>query len=80
MRNRIKNYIKGGSMEEDIKFGITDLDKMLENCDGYMLCISVLKDDRITPYFLTKNYPKLDMMKQMKKFRDMALEKLEEEE
>ena len=67
-------------MEGEHKFGIADLEKVLENATGYMIAVSILKDDKVTPYFLTDNYPKLDMMKQMKKLREIAIEKLEEEE
>jgi len=66
-------------MESENKFGVSDLEKVLENADGYMICVSVLKDEKLTPFFLTNNYPKLDMMKQMKRLREMAIEKLEEE-
>jgi len=78
MKNRLTKYYKGDNMEE--KFGIGELMKVLESADGYMIAISILKDEKVTPYFITHNYPKLDIMKQMKKLREQAIEKLEEEE
>jgi hypothetical protein len=79
MRNRIKQYYKGGNMESENKFGVADLEKVLEQADGYMIAVSVLKDEKVTPFFMTHNYPKLDILKQLKQLREKAIEQLESE-
>ena len=80
MKNRLNKYYNGGNMDAIENFGIEDLNKVLENSDGFMLAVSVLKDEKVTPFFLTKNYPKLDILKQLKKIREIATEQLEQED
>jgi len=78
MRNRLTKYYKGDNMEE--KFGIEELMKVLESADGYMIAISVLKDEKVTPYLFWKNYNESDVLKQLFKLRMKAVSMIEEKE
>ena len=60
-------------------FGTTikEIKENLKNADGYMISYTVLKNGKLTTYFATHQFPKLDMLPSCKHTRNLIIEELE---
>ena len=55
----------------------SDLNLALQLSEGYMISVTLKDKGELNHYLLTKDFPKLDMLKSLKKSRDLVVENLE---
>ena len=58
----------------------SELEIAMRISQGYMIAITLKEGDELSHYLLTKDFPKLDMLKSLKKSRDLIVENLEASE
>lgn len=59
---------------------IKELNLALDISDGYMISVTLLEDQELRTFLLTKNFPKLDMLPSLKKTKNLIVDNLEEVE
>ncbi len=57
---------------------VDELKMALEISDGYMVSVTVLENDELRTFLLTKDFPKLDMLPSLRGTKNLIVENLEE--
>ena len=65
-------------MKTEIKT-LSDLAEFVNDSEGYMAGITLLKDGNLTHYFFSDNFPYLDMLKSHTRVKGLIINKLEED-
>lgn len=57
--------------------GIEDLLILAKNCNSYLITISIPQGDKINHHLVTKNFPEIEVLKSLKKIKEMAVDRIE---
>lgn len=83
MKNRVfkSQYKKGLAMDTPKEINnLEDLVSALESSEGYAIGITLLNNNILNHYLLTKKFPLLDLLKSWNKVKELMVETLEKDQ